>query len=410
MTGMTGMTLRSRRLNFTAVLQAADYGPVIRCLIIEAPEREDRKWLEQYRFPGPVYARFPSTKNGVEDSMGRYYAVFPVNGPDIEWTMAYTYNFEKARNEERRWRLPGLTCKERICPELDAFIRRKPYQKNGVTLRYMDYLPDAYRYDRKGVRSTRKGTLPLIIWLHGLGEGGTDPTLPLLGNRVTAMSQPVIQKYFPERGAAVLVPQCPTMWLDPDGSGDWKKYRMEDTDGSSFYSEALEGLIRQYLHSHPEIDRDRIYIGGCSNGGFMTLEMLLRMPDFFAGAYPVCPAYYTGWMTEERIRRLARVPMWITAAATDPTLPLVNPDGSPAHADALYEKLTAIPKEERAPIVYSRIPMVLGFTSEGAPYEYMGHFSWIPVLMDQIKKEFNGEEIHQFEWLAAQNRALTRRG
>ena len=81
---MTGMTLRSRRLNFTAVLQAADYGPVIRCLIIEAPEREDRKWLEQYRFPGPVYARFPSTKNGVEDSMGRYYAVFPVNGPDIE--------------------------------------------------------------------------------------------------------------------------------------------------------------------------------------------------------------------------------------------------------------------------------------------------------------------------------------
>ena len=49
-------------------------------------------------------------------------------------------------------------------------------------------------------------------------------------------------------------------------------------------------MIDEFIDLHPDIDRDRVYIGGCSNGGFMTMRMLLSYPDFFAAAYPVCEA------------------------------------------------------------------------------------------------------------------------
>ena len=147
-----------------------------------------------------------------------------------------------------------------------------------------------------------------------MGEGGTDPTLVLLGNRVTALSEVTVQQYFPENGAAVLAPQCPTMWMDTDGQQHWKDENVFASNGRSFYTEVLKGLIRKYLQLHPEIDRSRIYIGGCSNGGFMTLNMILAMPDTFAAAFPICPAYHQAWMTPKRIREFAKVPMWVTAA------------------------------------------------------------------------------------------------
>ncbi len=390
-----------KQLCYTAVLQPEDYGPVIRCLIIEAPEKEDAEWLKRYVFPGPVSARFLSDQEGKEDPNGRYYTVFPVSGPDIEWTMAYEYDPVRERNADREFSLPGLICTGRVCPAEEAFIRRKPYEKSGIRLEYRDYLPQSYR-NRKGVRSTRKGTLPLIIWLHGLGEGGTDTSLPLLGNRVTALAEATVQCYFPDTGAAVLVPQCPTMWMDGDGQGNWDTDDPPKTGGASYYTDALCGLIRKYLQLHPEVDRHRIYIGGCSNGGYMTLQMILKMPGQFAAAFPVCPAYHDAWMTPMRIRKLSKVPMWITAAATDQTVPLRREDGSPAYADALYEKLTAIPESEREKVIYSRLPSVLGYSSTGMPYEYLGHWSWIPVLQDRVAREFDGEEIHLFEWLAEQ--------
>ena len=38
------------------------------------------------------------------------------------------------------------------------------------------------------------------------------------------------------------------------------------------------------------IDTNRIYLGGDSNGGFMTMKMLIRNPGRYAAAFPVCEA------------------------------------------------------------------------------------------------------------------------
>ena len=390
---------RKRKLGFRAILQPEDYGPVIRCLVIRVNREEDFEWLENYRFPGPVHAAFRSDKDGRADALGEYYTVFPVQGPDISWTQAFEYDVDRERNTYRTFDFPGLKCVGVFCPACDAFIRRRKYKLDGADIEYTDYLPPAY-LDRKGVRTYRKGTLPLIIWLHGLGEGGDDISVTLLGNRVTSLTEATTQYYFPGVGAAVLVPKCPTMWMDTDGAGRWDMDVIRERGGSSYYTKPLKQLIVKYLKSHPEIDRSRIYIGGCSNGGFMTLQMLLAMPGKFAAAFPICPAYCREWMTEDRIKKLAKVPMWITAAATDRTLPLRRPDGSPDYADALYEKLMALPEQERAGVVYSRLPQVMGYTATGFPYEYNGHWSWIPVLQDRVTREFDGEEIHLFEWMA----------
>ena len=49
-------------------------------------------------------------------------------------------------------------------------------------------------YEPKKLQSGNKN--PLIIWLHGQGEGGTDPDITLLGNKVTALTKEDIQNHF----------------------------------------------------------------------------------------------------------------------------------------------------------------------------------------------------------------------
>ena len=57
------------------------------------------------------------------------------------------------------------------------------------------------------------------------------------------------------------------------------------------YNVALMALIRDYVAAHPGIDRNRIYLGGCSNGGYMTLKLMLLQPDYFAAGFISSLAY-----------------------------------------------------------------------------------------------------------------------
>ena len=76
-------------------------------------------------------------------------------------------------------------------------------------------------------------------------------------------------------------------------------------------------LIVEFVNGHPEIDATRLYIGGCSNGGYMTINMLVSYPGVFAAAYPVCEPYANDWLTGEKLAALADTPIWLTAAKSD---------------------------------------------------------------------------------------------
>ncbi|GJM74041.1 hypothetical protein HMSSN036_62570 [Paenibacillus macerans] len=152
-----------------------------------------------------------------------------------------------------------------------------------------------------------------MIWLHGMGEGGTDPTIAIAGNKAVNFASEDIQSYF--GGAYVLAPQTPTYWMDGfNGFGD----------GTSKYEKALMSLIRDYVAKNKDIDPKRIYIGGDSNGGYMTMLMIRDYKDYFAAAFVACEALKDSLITDKQIKEMKDLPIWFVAAKTDTVVPPID--------------------------------------------------------------------------------------
>lgn len=234
------------------------------------------------------------------------------------------------------------------------------------------------------------GNRPLIIWLHGGGEGGTDATIPLSANKSVNLASEEIQEIF--GGAYVLVPQTPTRWMD-DGTGESMH------SPGAMYTHSLKYLIDQYVADNPGVDTNRIYLGGCSNGGYMTIDLLLDYPEYFAAAYPVCEGMHDVELTDSDIETLKKTPMWFTTAATDRTLP------APANTVGTYDRLVKAGDERVLLTYYRDIHDLSGkyFDEEGNPYEYNGHWSWIHVYNNENTLIIDGKETTIMEWLADQS-------
>ena len=239
-------------------------------------------------------------------------------------------------------------------------------------------VPLAYCYYRPEEADAYK--VPLIIWLHGAGEGGKEPLIAATGNKVVNLISPEIQKLF--GGAYLLVPQAPTMWMD-DGSGEYTK------DGSSMYVEPLERLIADFVKEHEDIDTKRIYLGGDSNGGFMTMKMLIRNPGRYAAAFPVCEALDDSAITDKDIADIAQKPVWFTHSKDDP---VVIPDKCVVPT---YKRLIAAGGKNIHFTFWDHITDQTGqyFNEDGTPYTYIGHWAWIPMLNNQCKLDFDGQPV-----------------
>ena len=312
---------------------------------------------------------------------------------------------------------------EWVVPDLAVWDLTGTHTEGDITLTYGSYGTEEMKND--GVEN------PLIIWLHGAGEGGTDPSVAILGNQVTNLAKDVVQKYFitdTVKGAYVLTPQTPTAWMDKDGSG---VYGTEEA--SQYYVAALKGLIDAYIEENGDIDMDRIYVGGCSNGGFMTVNMIINYTDFFAAAYPVCEAYDAKWLTDEAVESLTDLPIWFTHSANDNTVSIYNKEGGSwtapatpttpqdAYTNNLYIRLINAGAEN---VYYSLFESV---NVDGVNYD--GHWSWIYTLRDECVNvqptegadgdmtisdldlestatvQIGGEDVTLWGWLAAQTKA-----
>ena len=312
---------------------------------------------------------------------------------------------------------------EWVVPDLDVWDLTGTHTEGDITLTYGSYGTEAMKND--GEKN------PLIIWLHGAGEGGTDPSVAILGNQVTNLAKDVIQDYFVTdtvKGAYVLAAQTPTAWMDKDGSG---VYGTEEA--SQYYVKALKGLIDKYIEENGDIDMNRIYVGGCSNGGFMTVNMIINYSDFFAAAYPVCEAYDAKWLTDEAVESIKDLPIWFTHSANDNTVSIYNKEGGSwtapatpttpqdAYTNNLYIRLINAGAEN---VHYSLFESV---NVDGVNYD--GHWSWIYTLRDECVNvqptegadgdmtvsdldlestatvQVGGEDVTLWGWLAAQTRA-----
>jgi predicted peptidase len=165
-------------------------------------------------------------------------------------------------------------------------------------------------------RERLSGKLPVILYLHGGGERGTD------GIAATQVGiGPVVQGtlgYFP---FIVVFPQC-------DPSSFWALPDMAERA-----MEALEIALREYNG-----DPERVYVTGNSMGGFGTYYLAARYPGRFAALAPICggikPPPWVRVPKENRLidldgdpyaqmaEKLGQTPTWIFHGKRDPLVPV----------------------------------------------------------------------------------------
>ncbi|MBX2822459.1 MAG: prolyl oligopeptidase family serine peptidase [Rhodothermaceae bacterium] len=273
----------------------------------------------------------------------------------------------------------------RIMPIIDRFdLSGKFSDGNGITMSYASYSPPNVQ-----------GKSPLIIWLHGGGEGGIDPSIPLVANRAANYASDEIQAIF--GGAFVLSPQSPTRWMD-SGQGTTRG------EVNDIYYKAVKALIEDFISNNPNVDQNRIYVGGCSNGGYLALKLIIEYPDFFAAAFPSALAYWATNFTDAQANRIKNIPIWFIHSKDDT---VTDPDQTVV---PVYNKL----KEVGAPNVhftyYDHVVDITGFFG-GEGYHYPGHWSWIYGHANEARQDYDGSlvkldgrSVTIMEWMAAQSR------
>ncbi len=166
-------------------------------------------------------------------------------------------------------------------------------ETNGYAIDYRYYSPAGENDDTK---------YPLVIWLHGMGDGAYEGK-QLETNNVANWSSAEFQSRFASGGAYILAPR----------SVEEKELYWTDE-----LLVPLRAAIDDFIANNSNVDVSRIYIGGYSMGGKMTLKMAVAYPDIFAAAFPICPAWVPDQAAAEKISDL---PVWLVSSAADP---LVN--------------------------------------------------------------------------------------
>ena len=275
--------------------------------------------------------------------------------------------------------------KGRIRPIVDEFDLSGTFTHAGTTLTYGAFSPK---------KLTNKA--PLIIWLHGGGEGGTDPTIALMGNKAFNYASPEIQTLFGE-GAFVLVPQTPTFWMNA-GEG------MTRGQTNDIYNAAVFALIEDFVAKNPQVDPARIYVGGCSNGGYMSLKLILEHPSYFAAGYISALAYNNEFVSDAQVQSLKQTPIWFVHSKDDRT---TKPEETVV---PLYHRLKQAGAKNVILSYYDNVTDVTGFFG-GKDFHYNGHWSWVYSHANVARTDFdgsavllNGRPVTIMEWTAAQKR------
>ena len=137
--------------------------------------------------------------------------------------------------------------------------------------------------------------LPLIVFLHGAGERGSDADL------LTVHGPPKLIKAGEDMPFIVIAPQCPA--------------------NQRWDAQSLQLFIESMVAQLP-VDQSRIYLTGLSMGGFGTWDVSIANPDYYAAIAPICGGSDTNaWDAPRAIKDL---PTWAFHGAMDSVVPLEN--------------------------------------------------------------------------------------
>jgi len=178
----------------------------------------------------------------------------------------------------------------------------------GQTYRYEVFVPENFDRHKKW---------PVVLFLHGAGERGTDGVLETDVGIAHAIRHNAANFPF-----IVVMPQC------------GKDHHWVDSDMQAQMLAALENSIKEFNG-----DRSRLYLTGLSLGGYGTWDMAAKYPGKFAAYVPICggihgppghPDVSVGLAKDPQIsdpyaetaRRIGSTPTWIFHGGADPTVPV----------------------------------------------------------------------------------------
>ncbi|WHY79053.1 prolyl oligopeptidase family serine peptidase [Neobacillus sp. WH10] len=201
---------------------------------------------------------------------------------------------------------------------------------------------------------------PLVLFLHGSGERGNDNYMHMVGNEgAVVWAAPEQQAKHP---AYVLAPQA-------EATEELTMYWTEEPKYTTMLN-LLKDTIEKY-----DVDKNRIYVVGMSNGGIGTWNIIEKNPELFAAAVPICGIgdikgfnlsnEYEPLKDYSAFKDIKDMPIWVFHAEDDPLV------------DVRYSRdaVKAIKELGGTSIKYTEYP--------NGTVKPMGHFSWVPALQDK---------------------------
>ena len=167
-----------------------------------------------------------------------------------------------------------------VKPKVDVF-EKVLVSAEANSPNYLAYKPKGYEQEKNW---------PLILFLHGIGQCGSD----LEKLKATGLPQTIEQGM--DLPFVIICPQCPEKkW--------WNSTELD---------KLLDEVIKKY-----SVDPNRVYLTGLSMGGFGTWGLGCQSPQRFAAIVPIC-----GGGKVQDANKLKNVPVWAFHGAKDQTVPL----------------------------------------------------------------------------------------
>jgi predicted esterase len=143
---------------------------------------------------------------------------------------------------------------------------------------------------------------PLILFLHGIGDRGTDNIAQL-----EWMGGLVNNTRSGQYAAYVLAPQIDThSWF--------QSFTSTPTPAMQLTMEALDQVINS-----ENVDTSRIYVTGTSMGGMGVWDIMYREPNLFAAGVPM-----SGGGDPKTASTIKDIPVWAFHGSADPLVPVTD--------------------------------------------------------------------------------------